>query len=216
MQIRISIAQRSKPEVFRHISGFIHVICKKKWRKNFYMPGVDSRWWMDAAKRVVCRPVPSFPRMVQIQTHSGCNAACVFCPHSDASKKISQGRTSDALFTKIVDEIAFHNSTLRISPYLMNEPFLDHSIVDKARQLKQRIPNARVVLTTNGSLLTQRVVDDLVDNNPLRALYISIQGIEKEACEASMRGNLNFEKTMENGNCLVLHKILYPAKYLVT
>lgn len=175
----------------------------RKWRKNFYMPGVDSRWWMDMAKRITCRPVPAFPRMVQIQTHTACNAACVFCPHPKASKLLPQGRMDEALFRKIVEEIEVQNATLRISPYLMNEPFLDPAILEKARFIKQRVPRASVVLTTNGSLLSKDIVDDLVKNNPLRALYISMQGIEKDAYEASMGGGLVFENTKENIEYLI-------------
>lgn len=167
------------------------------------MPGVDSRWWADKLKRLICRPVPSFPRMVQIQTRTGCNAACVFCPYPDASEKVPKGNMSDALFHKIVDEIALRNVTQRISPYLMNEPFFDKDILDKVRYIKERIPKARLVLTTNGSLLTESVLENLVANNPLRALYISMQGIEKEAYEATMRGTLVFEKTKKNVERLI-------------
>ncbi len=175
----------------------------RKWQRNFYMSGVDDRWWADQIKRTVCRPVPAFPRMVQIQTRTGCNAACLFCPHPDAYPKLPKGEMTDALFEKIVDEIALHNATKRISPYLMNEPFLDKSILDRARHIRERVPRARIVLTTNGSLLTEAVVDNLVQDNPLRALYISMQGIEKAAYEASMRGAMVFEKTMENVERLI-------------
>jgi len=102
------------------------------------------------------------------------------------------------LFQKIVAEIAQHNVTQRISPYLMNEPFFDKEILDKARYIRERVPAARLVLTTNGSLLTEAIVENLVTNNPLRALYISMQGIEKETYEATMRGTLVFEKTKKN------------------
>ena len=141
--------------------------------------------------------------MVQIQTRTGCNAACVFCAYPDASGKTPKGRMSDGLFEKIVAEIADHNVTQRISPYLMNEPFLDSGIIEKARYIKKHVPKARIVLTTNGSLLTEAVVDDLVRDNPLRALYISMQGIEKEPYQESMGGAMVFEKTKENVERLI-------------
>jgi MoaA/NifB/PqqE/SkfB family radical SAM enzyme len=175
----------------------------KKWKKQYYMPGVDSRWWADMTKRLLCRRVPSFPRMVQIQTRTGCNAACVFCPYSDTYDKLPKGQMSDSLFHKIVEEIAQHNTTHRISPYLMNEPFFDKTILEKARYIKKHVPKARIVLTTNGSLLSQTVVEDLVKNNPLRALYISMQGLEKAAYEETMRGGLVFEKTKANVEHLI-------------
>lgn len=167
------------------------------------MPGVDSRWWANIAKRMVYRSVPSFPRMIQIQTRTGCNAACIFCPYPDASEKVPKGQMTDMLFHKIVAEVAQRNVTKRISPYLMNEPFFDKEILDKVRYIKKKVPKARLVLTTNGSLLTEAIVEDLVKNNPLRALYISMQGIEKEAYEATMRGTLVFDKTKKNVEHLI-------------
>ncbi|HDP35212.1 MAG TPA: radical SAM protein [Candidatus Hydrogenedentes bacterium] len=170
----------------------------KRWRKSFYMPGVDQRWYMDLSKRIICRRVPRFPRMVQIQTRTGCNGACVFCPYPDASEKVPKGKMDEGLLEKIVAEIARYNVTRRISPYLMNEPFLDKSILERARFIKRHVPRASIVLTTNGSLLTDETLLDLVKDNPLRALYISMQGIEKEPYEDSMRGSLKFERTKAN------------------
>lgn len=167
------------------------------------MPGVDNRWWADRIKRRLSRPVPAFPRMVQIQTRTGCNAACLFCAYSDSSNHVPKGKMSDDLFQKIIGEIAKYNVTERISPYLMNEPFLDKEILEKARYIKERVPRARIVLTTNGSLLTASLVDDLVGHNPLRALYISMQGIEEEPYHESMGGSLVFEKTKANVEYLI-------------
>ena len=39
--------------------------------------GFLDRW----RKRLTRRPVPRFPRNIQIQTQTGCNADCVFCPY---------------------------------------------------------------------------------------------------------------------------------------
>lgn len=172
-------------------------------RKMYYMPHGDDRFLADWLKRMICRPVPKFPRMVQIQTHTGCNGGCLFCPYSEASRETPRGRMSDTLFKKIVKEIADHNVTQRISPYLMNEPFLDPEILEKARYIKKHVPKARIVLTTNGSLLTESVVEDLTRDNPLRAIYISMQGIDKEPYESVMGGTLVFERTFENVERLI-------------
>lgn len=103
----------------------------------------------------------------------------------------------DELFEKIIHEIAQHR-VRRISPYLMNEPFLDPAMAERLMTIKKIIPRARVVLTTNGSRLTPRIVDRIIDSGALHALYISFQGVEKYGYEATMRGALVFEKTMAN------------------
>ena len=110
---------------------------------------------------------------------------------------------SDELFTKIVHEIAKHRVTKRISPYLMNEPFLDRTMLEKSRYIKKHIPRSKLTVTTNAGPLKKEIVDDLVRDNPFRSIYISFQGIEKEAYERTMQGNLIMEKTKENVEYLI-------------
>lgn len=139
--------------------------------------------------------MPEFPRTVQFETHSACNAACVFCPYPLTVKGQPTGRMSDALFEKIVAELARHR-VRRVSPYLNNEPFLDPAMVDRLRLLHERIPRAKLVLATNGSCLDERVIEGLLSVKSLHALTISFQGVEKEAYEASTRGALPFDETL--------------------
>jgi MoaA/NifB/PqqE/SkfB family radical SAM enzyme len=163
-------------------------------KKRYYVPPgketLPSRLWNKAVRR----QVPEFPRTVQIQTITGCNAACIFCPYSETVDSQPKGRMSMSLFEQIVDEMARH-AVRRISPYLMNEPLLDPGLFDKLAILRDRCPKARIVLTTNGSLLTPETGRRLIQSKALHAVYISFQGIEKEGYEETMRGSLVFEKT---------------------
>jgi len=172
-------------------------------KNSYYMPGVDERLWADVLKRVFYRRIPKFPRTIQIQTRTGCNGGCVFCPYEDSHNAVPKGAMSDTLFESIVDEIAGQKATRRISPYLMNEPFLDKTVVDKARRIKARVPWAKVVMTTNAGVLKPEVVDDILRDNPFHAVYISMQGIEKGPYEETMRGSLVFEVTKENVEYLI-------------
>ncbi len=178
----------------------------RRWKNTYYMPGLDPNPAKDLLKRLVCRRIPAFPRTVQIQTRTGCNGACVFCPYDASHDAVPKGQMDDAVFDRLVDEIARHRNTRRISPYLMNEPFLDRTLLDKARRIKKRIPDARVIVTTNAGVLHPEVVDELVSDNPFRAVYISMQGIEKEPYEDSMRGSLVFEKTLANVEHLIARR----------
>jgi MoaA/NifB/PqqE/SkfB family radical SAM enzyme len=175
----------------------------KKYKSTYYLPGVDDRWWADAFKRVVYRRVPRFPRTVQIQTRTGCNGGCIFCPYKDSVGVVPKGTMSDALFEKIVAEIAARGQTRRISPYLMNEPFLDAALVEKARYIRDRVPRGKVNVTSNGGKLTSGIVDDIMRDNPFHEVFLSVQGIEKQAYEDSMRGSLVFEETKRNVEYLI-------------
>lgn len=174
----------------------------KRFKTRYFVPtpksGLGEKLW----KGMTRRRVPEFPRTVQIQTQTGCNAACVFCPYSSTVDSQPKGKMSQELFERIIDEIAEHG-VRRISPYLMNEPFLDPKIIDRLVYIKEKIPDARIVLTTNGSKLTPDKVDRLIEADALHALYISFQGVEKDGYEATMGGSLVFEKTMENVETLI-------------
>ncbi|MGC8738954.1 MAG: SPASM domain-containing protein [Candidatus Hydrogenedens sp.] len=175
----------------------------RKWKKSFYIKGTDERWWADTVKSLMLRKVPDFPLTVQIQTKTGCNGACVFCPYVLSVEHVPKGTMNDELFQKIVHEIAQHKKTRRISPYLMNEPFLDPKILERSRYIKKIIPKSRIIITTNGGKLSPAVVDDLIKDNPFQHIFISMQGIEKEPYEETMRGSLKFEETKRNVEYLI-------------
>jgi radical SAM protein with 4Fe4S-binding SPASM domain len=175
----------------------------KTLKNSYYVPGSDASWIGSAFKRTVYRQVPEFPRLVQIETRTGCNASCVFCPISDKEADVPKGRMTDVLFEKIVKEIGKYGTTRRISPYLTNEPFVDKTIVEKSRYIKRHVPKAKVVITTNAGVLFPRVVDDILRDNPFHAIYISMQGIEKGPYEATMQGSLVFEETKQNVEYLI-------------
>jgi len=112
-------------------------------------------------KRLTRRAIPKFPRNIQIQTQTGCNADCVFCPYGATADSQAKGKMDWGLFRKIVDESA-HYRVRRISPYLMNEPFVDREIFERSRYINEANPRPKVIITTNGSLLTPPVVDQLL------------------------------------------------------
>ncbi len=169
----------------------------KTLKTRYYVPSREDSFLQRLWKTTSRRRSPGFPRTLQIQTQTGCNAACVFCPYSTTVDSQPRGAMKRELFEKIIDEIAEHG-VRRISPYLMNEPFLDPAIIEKLVYIKKKIPRARLVVTTNGSRLTPTTIDELIAADALHALYISFQGVEKEGYEATMRGSMVFEKTMDN------------------
>ena len=165
---------------------------------RYYMILPEDDFLARLRKRLTRRPVPKFPRNIQIQTQTGCNADCIFCPYGATADGQPKGKMEWELFRKIVDESA-HHRVRRISPYLMNEPFVDRDIFRRIRYINEANPRAKVIITTNGSLLTAAVVEQILElGEGLHELAISIQGIDPEAYEKTMRGGLKFDRTMEN------------------
>ena len=105
---------------------------------------------------------------------------------------------SPELFKRIIDEAAEHE-VRRISPYLMNEPLMDRDLFDKIRYINKTIPGCKVVVTSNGHFLTPHVVDSILEmGDGIHELYISFQGMDKESYEKTMRGNMDFDRTLAN------------------
>ena len=167
---------------------------------RYYMdrPGDPAR--VRLWNRLTRRPIPSFPRTIQIQTFTGCNADCIFCPYGATSESQPKGRMPPELFRRIIDEAARYR-VRRISPYLMNEPLMDRDLFDKIRYIHATIPDCRVVVTSNGHFLTPPVVDALLSlGGGLHELYISFQGIDRESYGTTMRGSMDFDRTLANVN----------------
>jgi hypothetical protein len=167
-------------------------------RNRYYLPEPTAGLLSRLGRRLTGRPVPAFPKTVQLQTVTGCNADCVFCPYGSAQPQQPHGRMRDDLFRAIVDECARHR-VRRISPYLMNEPFLDPQLPERIRFIKKRLPASKVVLTTNGSLLRPGMIDRLLGIDPgLDALYVSVQGVNPEVYRKTMRGALHLPVVLEH------------------
>jgi len=176
------------------------------------MPLKISRYYVDepgdalltlGMKRVTRRPIPPFPRTVQVETIAGCNADCVWCPYGKIHPAPPAGRMPQDRFERIVEECA-RNGVTRFSPYLTNEPLLDPQIFDRIRFARQAMPRAKIVITTNGAPMTPDVIDRLLSlDGALHALYISVQGISKRGYEETMGGTIRFEKVLANVNHLI-------------
>lgn len=142
------------------------------------------------------KPLLPFPRVIQIQTKSGCNAKCVFCPNSLVGPRLTHGEMEWELFTKIAQEIT-HHPVARISPYLMNEPLLDRRLGDKIRYLAERKHTATIIkINSNGALLDEEMGEQLIESG-LDRINFSVHGIRKETYESQMVG-LKLERVLEN------------------
>ena len=148
--------------------------------------------------RLVRRPVSDFPQNLQIQTVTGCNADCLFCPYGSTHADQPKGRMEDDLFDQILQETAGHN-VRRVSPYLMNEPLLDPDLCRRIRLINRTVPHCRVVLTTNGHYLTEKLSEEILDlEGGLHEIYVSVQGVDADAYARTMRGNMDLDRTMVN------------------
>ena len=109
---------------------------------------------------------------VEIETVNRCNGNCSFCPVSKGNDSREYHVMSQELFESIIDQLAKINYSGRLALFSNNEPFLDEMIIDKHKYAREKLPNARMHLFTNGTLLTvekfieiTKYLDELVIDN---------------------------------------------------
>ncbi|MFZ0132943.1 MAG: radical SAM protein [Desulfobacterales bacterium] len=149
------------------------------------------------------RPLPTIelaagdpPENVQIQTVTGCNGGCSFCPNGKTRRPIPMGRRmEEKLFRSVADQcldLGVRCYTL----YLMNEPLLDRCLPERIAYISSRINKPRYTkITTHGGLLTGEMAQRLLDAG-LDKLKISVQSIDPETYRRVM--NLPLQKTLAN------------------
>ncbi len=140
--------------------------------------------------------VSTAPDHVQIQTVTGCNAQCIFCPNGKTRSHIPKGRRMGwDLYRSVVDQ-CIELGIRRYSVYLMNGPMLDHELADRVAFVSARIKKPQYVkVTSHGGLLTERMVKGLLDSG-FDKLKISVQSLDADTYRNIM--GLPLAKTLKN------------------
>jgi len=141
-----------------------------------------------------------YPRAIELQTTSACNARCIICPHADVSRGLPSGTMDIDLFRLVVDQIEPSWRT-RIIPYLNNEPTLDPFIISRLRYISYQCPDSDVELSTNVSGLTPAMQTEL-SRVRLKELRLSVFGFTEETHRLLMPG-LHWREVKQNLDHLV-------------
>lgn len=91
---------------------------------------------------------------VEIETVNRCNGSCSFCPVSKGNDTREYKIMSEELFEKIIHQLADINYSGKLALFSNNEPFLDENILIRHWYARKMLPNARMHLFTNGTLLS--------------------------------------------------------------
>lgn len=136
------------------------------------------------------------PDHIQIQTITGCNANCIFCPNGKSPSPVPLGRPMDwHLYQSVIDQ-CIELGVRRYSLYLMNEPMLDRELPERIAYIAARIKKPQYVkFSSHGGLLTERMAKGLLDSG-LKKFKISVQSLDPENYWKIMQ--LPLEKTLRN------------------
>lgn len=149
--------------------------------------------------------VLNYPAHVHIETFAKCNGSCGFCPYTSLSRK--GARMDDNLIEKIIADLCDipHVHPLQISPFKVNEPFLDHRLFDILDSIHQRLPNASITLTTNASPLTAEKLKRLNQFTRIGYLWVSLN--DHRQIEYTQTMGLDYHRTLDRLNLLHDYKI---------
>lgn len=134
--------------------------------------------------------LPLFSHL-EIETVNRCNGSCDFCPVSMQNERRKFCEMTDGLFEKIITELGEIDYNGKLALFSNNEPLLDAKITERHRMAREKVPNARIHLFTNGTLLTLdkfveliQYLDELIIDNYRQDLKL-IRPCEKiaEYCE---------------------------------
>ena len=117
------------------------------------------------------RQLPLFSH-IQIETISCCNGSCSFCPVNKFIDPRPTIKMSEILFKSIIKQLVDLNYQHQIVFSSNNEPLMDKRIENFITYTKERLPQAKLVMWTNGKLLTLKrfkkltiVLDKLIFDN---------------------------------------------------
>jgi Predicted Fe-S oxidoreductases len=131
--------------------------------------------------------IPIFQN-VMIETINRCNGICEFCPANKNDETRPFKKMTDDMYYGIINELQEMEWSGKLFLCVNNEPFLDKRIITFAQYAKMKILSVSIVLITNGSLLTNEkmdemlgIVDEIIINDYSQKYILSrsIKGIYK-------------------------------------
>ena len=154
---------------------------------------------------------------LQVEVTSRCNASCACCPRTVFREGWVSKDMSMELFTRIASEIDHDIDVMYLQGW--GEPLLNPNIADMIKLAKSK-PVAIVGLTTNGTLLNEHVVENVLDAG-LDLVGTSFAGAESESHNELRRG-CDFDRVVKNTEALVRMKrqreddVRVVASYIMT
>jgi len=133
--------------------------------------------------------------LINIECTNACNAKCIMCPREKLTRKIEV--MDFEVFKKIIDECA-KSGVREINLTGYGETLLDPNIIKKIKYIKSLTSstfNPVVTMTSNASLLNEKMAKDLIDSG-LDVILISFFSVTPENYKRIQ--NLDFETTYKN------------------
>jgi len=137
-------------------------------------------------------------REVEIETHTTCNARCVYCAYPSIAAEKPPAKMDQGLFERIVSELDFARSELeRVHLHHVNEPLLTPWIAEHIRFVRRTLPDIEVGFSTNAILLTPGMTEKVLAAG-LNLIYITIPSSDPDEYAWIMGIKVDVNKVLEN------------------
>jgi len=124
-----------------------------------------------------------YPRQIRLDTINICNAKCIPCHYH--FQKRSHGKMDIDLLMKILSEVnTWDKAPEEVAPVNFGELFLSENWYEILKLIEEKLPQTRIALPTNGSLLNDDTVEKLASIGTLKWLNFSINAFFRETYEA--------------------------------
>lgn len=152
---------------FSKYTSWAYLESEYQLRKRLYKKYINAFDKYQESKREMWLPC-----LISIETINRCNSTCDFCPVNVNVETRPFQKMDEALFHKIIRELAEEGYDGYLNLYINNEPFMDMRIIEWYKFAKTNLPKAKMLLYTNGLLLTEErfekiipYIDKMVINN---------------------------------------------------
>lgn len=135
-----------------------------------------------------------WPHEISLETFAKCNASCTFCPYTTLERIGT--KMPDELIDSIIEELKDHPFPFMISPFKVNEPFLDKRLIPICEKINMELPKAHLRLFSNGSALTEKHIDGVNGLERVVHLWISLNDHRPDEYNKLM--GLDFERACKN------------------
>ncbi len=137
--------------------------------------------------------VPPFPKVLRLEPASACNFKCVHCP-TGLDMNPNVGIMSWEIFLRVFEKIKNYSFRV-IVLYHGGEPFLNPNLIRMAQALR---PIAeRIEFNSNASILTNGIIDKILEADVIDRISFSIDGNSPEEND-KIRVGANFSKITAN------------------
>lgn len=120
-----------------------------------------------------------FPSMIELEITNRCNLKCTHCPQTVLTRSHEDMRRD--VFERSIAPFAWQSPMLILSGY--GEPTLHPQLIDFIQHAKRNY--MRVTLETNGTMLTEEYIEQLIDAH-LDVLLINLDAYDKYASKSGV------------------------------